>query len=363
MIEYENLAKSNQPFFEEMRRSFDATLHSGWYVLGKQVEDFETRFADYCGVKHCIGVASGLDALELCLRVFRFASGSEVIVPANTYIATILAIVRSGLVPVLVEPEVRTCNLDPNLIENAITARTVAIMPVHLYGKTCDMDAILSIAQAHGLRVIEDAAQAHGAAFKGKRAGSFGHCNAFSFYPTKNLGALGDAGAVTTDDPELADLFRTLRNYGSRVKYYNEEIGCNSRLDELQAGFLGIKLRHLDAINNHKRTLAAHYFQLLGNGVTKPMQQPDHHDVFHIFNIRHPRRDALKAFLFERGIKTEVHYPIAPNHQSALRTLLGNKVYPIAEQIHATTLSLPIAFFHTGDDVAGVAAAVNAFPG
>lgn len=361
MIEYENLAKSNAPFFEDLRRSFDATLTGGWYVLGKEVESFESRFASYCGSEHCVGVASGLDALELCLRVFRFKPGSEVIVPSNTYIATILAILRCGLTPVLVEPDIRTYNIDPDRIEHAITSRTVAIMPVHLYGKTCQMDAISAIARQKDLKVVEDAAQAHGARFKETRAGAFGDCNAFSFYPTKNLGALGDAGAVTTSDPDLAGAIRVLRNYGSKVKYYNEEVGCNSRLDEIQAGFLNVKLGTLDSINEHKRELAAAYLRLLSDAVVKPIVEKDHYDVFHIFNIRHPKRDELKSFLLDRAIKTEIHYPVPPRRQAAMQGLLGNTETPIADEIHATTLSLPISSFHTLDDVEFVSRAINEF--
>jgi dTDP-4-amino-4,6-dideoxygalactose transaminase len=361
MIEYENLAKSNEPFFDELRRSFDATMTGGWYVLGKSVESFEQRFAEYCGVDHCVGVASGLDALELCLRVFRFKPGSEVIVPSNTYIATILAILRCGLTPILVEPDIRTYNIDPGRIEDAITPRTVAIMPVHLYGKACEMDSILAIATARGLKVVEDAAQAHGARFANTRTGAFGDCNAFSFYPTKNLGALGDAGAVTTADPELAQAVRVLRNYGSKTKYYNEEVGCNSRLDEVQAGFLGVKLDKLDAINEHKRHLASGYLRLLNDTVVKPLVQDGHYDVYHIFNIRHPRRDALKAYLLERGIRSEIHYPVAPMHQVAMQGLLGAGTFPIADEIHRTTLSLPISSFHSLDDVEVVSDAINEF--
>lgn len=361
MIEYENLALSNRPFFDEYLKNFDETMRAGWYILGKNVDSFEKRFASYCDVNHCIGVASGLDALDLSLRVFGFEPGSEVIVPSNTYIATILSILHCGLTPVLVEPDAATYNLDPNRIEDAITSRTVAIMVVHLYGKMCPMDEIMTIADAHGLKVIEDCAQAHGAMLNGKKAGSLGHCNAFSFYPTKNLGALGDAGAVTTNDTELAQAIRVLRNYGSRVKYYNEVVGYNSRLDEIQAGFLNIKLNHLDSINNHKRALANIYFKELGDSVIKPIRESAFHDVFHIFNIRHQRRDDLKAWLLEQGIKTDIHYPLAPARQSAMQGLLKIVDFPIADRIHATTLSLPISYFHSTTDIETVAAAINEF--
>lgn len=361
MIEYENLAQLNKPFFEEYKKSFESTLESGWYILGKSVESFERSFAEYCGTANCVGVASGLDALELSLRVFQFQPGSEVVVPSNTYIATILAILHCGLTPVLVEPDIGTYNIDPNRIEDAITQKTVAIMVVHLYGKVCPMDAISTIAQARGLKVIEDCAQAHGAMFEGKKAGTFGHCNAYSFYPTKNLGALGDAGAVTTEDSDLALAIRTYRNYGSKVKYYNEVVGYNSRLDEMQAGFLNVKLRYLDAINSHKRKLADTYFKLLGDNVIKPVRDSKYFDVYHIFNIRHKRRDDLKGYLLQREIKTDIHYPVSPARQKAMQGQLRKYDFPIADEIHATTLSLPISYFHTIGDVETIAAAINGF--
>lgn len=361
MIEYENLALANHPYFDEFRREFDETLCSGWFILGKRVEEFERTFAKYCGVRHCIGVASGLDALDLSLRVFGFKPGSEVIVPSNTYIATILAVLHCGLRPVLVEPDIRSYNLDPARLNRAITPKTVAVLPVHLYGKVCDMDSILDVAANNGLKVIEDCAQAHGAEFHGKKAGSFGDCNAFSFYPTKNLGALGDAGAVTTNDDELAAAIRALRNYGSSRKYYNDVIGYNSRLDAIQAGFLSVKLRHLDSINQHKRNLASAYFDQLGETVVKPYRDAEHNDVYHIFNVRHPRRDALKSFLLEKGIGTDIHYPVAPARQVALHGMLPAEDFPLADEIHATTLSLPISSFHTAVNVAAVCNAINEF--
>ena len=361
MIEYENLNLLNRPFVDEFKKSFNDTLESGWYILGKNVEAFEKSFADYCGTSNCVGVASGFDALELSLKIFQFQQGSEVIVPSNTYIATILAILRCGLTPVLVEPDIETYNIDPNRIESAITSKTVAIMVVHLYGKVCPMDAILTIAHARNFKIIEDCAQAHGAMLDGKKAGTFGHCNAFSFYPTKNLGALGDAGAVITVDSDLAQVIRTYRNYGSKVKYYNEVIGCNSRLDEIQAGFLNIKLKYLDTINSHKRKLAEAYFQLLSDNVIKPVRNPKSYDIYHIFNIRHKKRDDLKAYLLECGIKTDIHYPVSPARQQAMKGQLRTYDFPIADEIHATTLSLPISYFHTIEDVEKVASAINKF--
>jgi dTDP-4-amino-4,6-dideoxygalactose transaminase len=362
MIEYENLRRVNAPFFSEFRRTFSETLESGWYILGKNVECFEREFADYCGAAHCIGVASGLDALVLSLKAFEFPDGSDVIVPSNTYIATILAIIHSGLKPVLVEPDLATYNIDPTRIEEKITGATVAIMAVHLYGKLCDMEYITQIARRHGLRIFEDCAQAHGAGTHGKKAGTFGDCAAFSFYPTKNLGALGDAGAVVTDNAGCAAKIKMLRNYGSARKYYNDAVGMNSRLDEIQAAFLSVKLPQLDRINRQKRQLAALYHQGLRDDFIKPCQQEGLIDVFHIYNIRHKRRDELKGFLADNGIQTEIHYPVPPHRQKALQGMFNIDAYPLADEIHATTLSLPISACHSEEDVAQVISVMNRFP-
>ncbi|MDW7710830.1 MAG: DegT/DnrJ/EryC1/StrS family aminotransferase [Deferrisomatales bacterium] len=361
MIEYENLRRVNEPFFPEFTRVFSETLASGWYILGKNVASFEEAFADYCGVGHCVGVASGLDALILSLKAYAFPPGSEVLVPSNTYIATVLAILQSGLRPVLVEPELRTYNIDPARIEEKITARTVAVMAVHLYGKLCSMDAIMEIGRRHGLRIFEDCAQAHGASLNEKKAGSFGDCAAFSFYPTKNLGALGDAGAVTTGDAAVAARIRVLRNYGSDRKYHNAVVGMNSRLDEIQAAFLSVKLVALDRINGHKRHLAALYQQGLREEFVKPCLQEGFLDVYHIYNIRHPRRDELKQYLAANGIQTEIHYPVPPHRQEALRGLLAESTFPVADEIHATTLSLPISACHSPEEAARVVAVMNRF--
>jgi len=361
MIEYENLQKVNEPFFADYKKSFTGVMHGGWYILGKAVEKFEQEFAGYCGFRHCIGVASGLDALIISLKIFRFQPGSEVIVPSNTYIATILSIVHSGLNPVLVEPDIKTYNIDPAKIEDAVTSKTVAIMPVHLYGKMCHMDPIMEIANRCGLKVIEDCAQAHGSKYKSKKAGTFGHCNAFSFYPTKNLGAMGDAGAVVTDDDDLAEQIRMFRNYGSKTKYYNEVIGYNSRLDELQAAFLSVKLKKLDNINNHKRKLAAIYLEKIKGDFVKPVVQKDYHDTYHIFNICYSQRDRLKKYLLQQGIKTEIHYPVPPHKQNALKGMFNKKSYPISEEIHASTLSLPISYGHSEEDIYEVAEKINGF--
>lgn len=361
MIEYENLSKLNQPFFEEFENAFKETLQSGWFILGKKVLQFENEFASYCTTKHCIGVANGLDALILCLRALNFENGGEIIVPSNTYIATILAIVQNGLMPVLVEPDINTYNIDIQKIEEKITANTKAIMVVHLYGKMCKMDAIMDIANEHNLKVIEDCAQAHGATFKNKSVGSFGDYGAYSFYPTKNLGALADAGAITTNSDANAEQIKMLRNYGSKKRYYNEVVGYNSRLDEIQAAFLSIKLKRLDEINKHKRMLAEIYLKNLKSDFILPIVNSDYFDVYHIFNVRHPKRDELKEYLQKKEMKTEIHYPVAPNKQKAMIGILDKQNTPIAEEIHSTTLSLPISFYHTSNDILKIIEVMNKF--
>ena len=361
MIDYENLGKLNQPFFEEFEKSFQDTLHTGWYVLGKNVENFEKEFAGYVGSNYCLGVASGLDALFLSLKAYDFEANSEVIVPSNTYIATILAILNAGLKPVLVEPDINTYNIDPQKIEEKITSKTKAIMVVHLYGKSCEMDKIMAICEQNNLKLIEDCAQSHGAKFKGQQTGTFGDFGCFSYYPTKNLGALGDAGSITTDNEELLLNVKKLRNYGSLIKYKNDVIGFNSRLDEVQAGFLSIKLKKLDEINSHKRSLANIYLSELKDDFIKPQVHDDYFDVYHIFNVRHPKRDELKEYLLKNEIKTEIHYPIAPNKQEAMKGILDHENYPISELIHQTTLSLPISYFHTEEDARKVTDIMNKF--
>lgn len=361
MIDYENLGKANQPLFQEYREAFNRVLEGGWYILGNAVKEFENEFARYNHSRFCAGVANGLDALILALKTFRFEHGDEVIVPSNTYIATILAIVHNQLKPVLVEPDIQTYNIDPARIREKITARTKAILVVHLYGKCCEMDTIMSIAEEHNLKVIEDCAQSHGASFKEIRTGNFGHFGAFSFYPTKNLGAIGDAGALTSKDPGLHQDILTLRNYGSDKKYYNELIGYNSRLDEVQAALLSVKLKHLNKLTEHKRKLAQIYQEGLKEHYIKPLVHADYYDVYHIYNIRHRQRDALKEYMLEHGIKTEIHYPVAPNKQKAMVGILDKEETPIAEEIHNTTLSLPISYFHTEEDIQYVVDVMNQF--
>ena len=309
--------------YDELRETLDAAYHrvmdSGWYILGEEVDAFEAEWASYCGVKHCIGVGNGLEALHLILRAMGIGPGDEVIVPSNTYIATWLAVSYAGATPVPVEPDPNTYNIDPSQIEAAITLRTRAVLPVHLYGQPADMDPIRALAQQHGLRIIEDAAQAHGATYKGRRCGSLGDAAGFSFYPGKNLGAFGDAGAVTTDDDAIADRVRALRNYGSRKKYYNDEKGFNSRLDPLQAAFLRVKLRHLDEWNRRRADLAAGYSNLLSRAtdVTLPFAPEWADPCWHLYVIRHPQRNALQAHLAESGIGTVIHYPVPPHRSDA----------------------------------------------
>jgi dTDP-4-amino-4,6-dideoxygalactose transaminase len=319
-------------------------LSSGWYIGGPEVDQFEAAYAEYCGTDHAVGVANGLDALHLALRAMGVGPGDEVIVPSNTYIATWLAVSQCGAKPVPVEPLETTYNIDPERIEAAITARTKVILPVHLYGQPADLDPILKIAGRHGLRVLEDGAQAHGAKYKGKRLGGHGDAVAWSFYPGKNLGAFGDAGAVTTNNPEIAARLRILRNYGSRVKYVNEVKGFNSRLDPLQAAVLSVKLRYLDEWNERRRTLASYYVRSLPNRhIVLPVVPDWAEPVWHLFVIRHEGRDALQQRLQDMGVGTLIHYPIPPHMQAAYG---GDEQtadpYPLATRLAHEVLSLPI---------------------
>lgn len=362
MIPFLDLKAPHQELLAELDAVWARVRDSGWYILGPEVEAFEQEYATYCGARHCVGLANGLDALHLALRALGVGTGDEVIVPSNTYIATWLAVSQCGAVPVPVEPDPATHNLDPQRVEAAITPRTKVILPVHLYGQPADLDSILSIARRYGLRVLEDAAQAHGARYKGQRIGAHGDAVAWSFYPGKNLGALGDAGAVTTNDPELADRLRVLRNYGSRVKYVNEVQGWNSRLDPLQAAILRVKLAHLDAWNARRAEIAALYLRELADcGVVLP-QVPDWaQPVWHLFVIRHPQRDALQQRLAQAGIQTLIHYPIPPHRQQAYAGLgLAEGALPIAERLAAEVLSLPIGPHLSGAQAEQVVAAVKA---
>jgi dTDP-4-amino-4,6-dideoxygalactose transaminase len=360
MIEYESLARSNAAFMAELEAAATRVIRSGWYVLGQEVNAFEAEFAQYVGAKHCIGVANGLDALILSIEALDLPKGSDILVASNTYIATILAIVRAGHKPVLVEPELATFNMDPAQLPGAITANTRAICVTHMFGKTCRMDAIGAFAREYGLKVVEDCAQSHGAKLGSQMTGTFGDVGCFSFYPTKNLGAVGDAGAVVTNDDELADRLRHTRNYGSKQKYVNRYVGVNSRLDEIQAAMLRVKLRHLDEMTAHKRALAEIYFANLPDWVSKPIRRVDEFDVFHIFGIRHPQRDALRQHMLDHGVKTEVHYPIPPHRQEAMNGVLSGS-YPVAEEQHATELSLPISVGHGEVDAKQVCDVIRRF--
>lgn len=354
----------------EMRAPLDAAYarvaDSGWYILGEEVERFERAFADYCGAKYCIGVANGLDALHIALRAADVAEGAEVLVPSNTFIATWLAVTYAGATPVPVEPRRDTYNLDPERIEAAITPKTRAIVPVHLYGQVAEMEAIRELAARRNLIVIEDAAQAQGASERGRRAGALGQAAAFSFYPGKNLGAMGDAGAIVTDDPAVRDRALLLRNYGSRVKYVHEECGFNSRLDPLQAAFLSAKLTRLDEWNERRRRVARRYLEgLRGTRDLVLPHVPEGNDpVWHLFVVRHPRRDELQRALEARGIGTLIHYPVAPHRAEAYAHLgFGAGAFPIAEEIAATVLSLPIGPHLNDDQVEAVIEAVRDFAG
>lgn len=347
---------------DELDAAYRRVMESGWYILGNEVEAFEAEFASYCETSHCIGVANGLDALHLIVRAYGIGAGDEVIVPANTYIATWLAVTHAGATPVPVEPDERTYNIAPQRIEAAITDKTKAIMVVHLYGQPADMDEINGIVakvnksrvtrHASPLVVIEDCAQAHGARYKGRRVGGLGDAAGFSFYPGKNLGAIGDGGAVTTNDPELAERIRVLRNYGSRIKYHNEVVGFNSRLDELQAALLRVKLTRLDEWNERRRQVAAQYLQGLSaqQDLVLPYVPQWAEPVWHLFVVRHPRRDALQKELNEAAVGTMIHYPIPPHLQTAYSDMDWNEGdFSISERMAKEVLSLPMGP-HLGKD-------------
>jgi dTDP-4-amino-4,6-dideoxygalactose transaminase len=338
-------------------------MDSGWFILGDEVRQFEDEFAAYCGARHCVSVGNGLDALHMALRALGIEPGDEVIVPTNTFIASWLAIMYAGAVPVPVEPDIATYTIDPARIEAAISPRTRAIMPVHLYGLAADMDPINAIARKHGLRVLEDAAQAHGCRYKGKVVGTLGDASAFSFYPGKNLGAFGDGGAVVTNDDEIADRVRVLRNYGSRERYHHEVVGYNSRLDELQAALLRVRLRHLDSWNDRRRAVAARYLEGLAScDVVLPQTPPWSDHIWHLFVVRSARRDELKAHLDKAGIGTIIHYPIPPHRQPAFAFMnLGPGAFPLAEAIHREVLSLPMGPHLSTDDVDQVIDGVRQF--
>lgn len=352
------------PIREQIMAAMGRVYDSYWYVLGDEVKNFEQGYSAFNKVEHTVGVANGLDALVLALRVLEIGPGDEVIVPSNTYIATWLAVTQVGATPVPVEPDIATSNLNPELIEAAITPRTRAIMPVHLYGQACRMTEIMALAKAHSLHVVEDNAQAQGATFDGRITGSFGDLSGTSFYPGKNLGALGDAGAVTTNNAELAQKVRVLRNYGSQQKYYNEVVGYNSRLDEMQAAVLGVKLSHLPTWTAQRQQVAVWYAQHLAGieGVQLPVIAEGATHVFHLYVVRTHQREALQQYLTSQGIGTMIHYPVPPHKQQAYADLqLATSHFPIAEELAATCLSLPMWPGMTEEHVQAVAAAVRSF--
>jgi dTDP-4-amino-4,6-dideoxygalactose transaminase len=345
MIPYLSFNKINADVKAELTPAFEKFIDSNWYILGTQVKEFETAYANYNNSKHCIGVANGLDALIISLKALNIGKGDEVIVPSNTYIATWLAVSYVGATPIPVEPQIDTYNINAALIAEKITSRTKAILPVHLYGQCCDMDSIMKIAKKNDLFVIEDNAQSQGASYNNKIAGSFGQINSTSFYPGKNLGAYGDAGAITTDDEALAQRSRIIRNYGSEKKYYNEEKGINSRLDELQASLLTIKLRYLNAWNSERKRLAAIYDNLLAGvgDLILPVVAPGASHVYHIYMVRTNKRDELQSYLTNNDIGTLIHYPLPPHLQKAYSDLEYHKgSFPVAEEIANTCLSLPL---------------------
>ena len=364
LVPFLSLKELNKPFEKDFEQAYLDFIQSGWYILGERVTSFENTYSAFNKVKHTIGVANGLDALILSLKALNIAAGDEVIVPSNTYIASWLAISYVGAKPIPVEPRIETYNINPDLIEAAITPRTKAIMPVHLYGQICEMELIMAITEKHNLYVIEDNAQFQGAIYKGKISGSWGHCNGTSFYPGKNLGALGDGGAVTTKDADLARKVCILRNYGSEKKYYNEIKGINSRLDELQAAFLTIKLKKLNR-DNLKRVQVARLYSELLEGVGDlilPELAADASSVYHLYVIRTEKRDQLQAYLTEKGIGTMIHYPVPPHLQEAYADLGYKKGdFPIAEEIAQTALSLPLWPGMTNEDVNFVISKIRSF--
>lgn len=382
MVKFLDLHKINERFRKEINEGIKKVLNSGWYILGKEGEIFEKNFASYCGVKHAIGVANGLDALKLIIKAYGFGEGDEIIVPANTYIASILAITDNRCTPVLVEPDINTYNINPDLIEEKITPKTQAIMVVHLYGQAIEMEKIWQLAKKYNLKIIEDSAQAHGAVYQGKKTGNLGDASGFSFYPGKNLGCLGDGGAVTTNNDELAQKIRALRNYGSHVKYENIYKGCNSRLDEIQAAVLDVKLKYLDADNEKRREIAKFYRENIKNPLimlpqvrhcetwisdadegyppkqscTYLEQELSH--AWHVFPIRTEKRDEFKKYLADKGIETLIHYPIPPHKQEAYKEW-NNLSFPITEKIHKEIISLPISPVMNDAEVQMVVDTVN----
>lgn len=363
MIKFLDLGKVNGRFHRELAEATERVFSSGWYLLGDEDSSFEREFAEFCGTRYAIGCANGLDALKLIIQAYGFGEGDEIIAPANTYIASLIAISANRATPVLIEPDINTYLIDPEKIERAITARTKAIMVVHLYGRAMEMTRIREIAKRHSLKIIEDSAQAHGAIFEGRRCGNLGDASGFSFYPGKNLGCLGDGGAITTNDEELANKLRALRNYGSDVKYRFPYRGTNSRLDELQAAYLRLKLRHLDEDNKKRMEIANRYLSEIRNdAIILPKAAAEGGNVWHVFPVRTKRRDEFQEYLKDRGIQTVIHYPIPPHRQSAYEEWHHLEL-PITELIHDTIISLPISPVMEAEEVDEVIAAVNEWEG
>jgi dTDP-4-amino-4,6-dideoxygalactose transaminase len=365
MIEFLNLSKVNAQYEVEIKQALLRVINSGWYILGREVDAFEEAFRNYVGVKHAIGVANGLDALIVILEAYKILgilqTGDEVIVPANTYIASILAISKAGLIPILVEPNEDTYNIESKEIEKKINSRTKAIMVVHLYGQSCAMDDISIIAKKYKLKLIEDAAQAHGATYKGLKTGGLGDAAGFSFYPGKNLGALGDGGAITTNDTKLAEAIYAFRNYGSHKKYHNIYLGINSRLDEIQAAILEIKLRYLDVDNSKRSKVAEYYMRYIVNPLVRLPKVAKHVvPVWHLFVVRVKNREKFKKHLEDNGIQTVIHYPVPPHKQPAYSGL-NNCSYPVTETIHNEVISLPISPIMTTEEIKRVVELVNTY--
>lgn len=361
MIKFLDLYRINEQYRVDIDARIKDVLDSGWYLQGKQNDTFCQNFANYCGTKYALGVANGLDALHLIIKAYDFDAGDEIIVPANTYIASILAISQNGCTPVLVEPNIDTYNIDPDLIEAKITDKTKAILLVHLYGQAVEMEKIWQLAKKYNLKIIEDAAQAHGAIYQGRRVGNLGDAAGFSFYPGKNLGCMGDGGGITTNDEALYTKLKALANYGSHIKYQNLYKGVNSRLDEIQAAILDVKLKGLDSDNEIRRKIAKRYLQEIDNdAVVLPRSYNDNAHVWHVFVVRTSRRDEFQKYLAARGIQTLIHYPTPPHHQPAYSELSGLSL-PITEAIHQGVISLPISPVMSNKEVDQVIEAVNAY--
>lgn len=361
MIKFLDLKKINNRYREEIDSRIKNILDKGWYLQGEENENFTKNFANFCGTKFALGVANGLDALNLIIKAYGFGNGDEIIVPANTYIATILAISENGCIPILVEPDIKTYNINPDSIEEKITSKTKAIMVVHLYGQAVQMEKIWKIAKKYNLKIIEDSAQAHGAIYQENRTGNLGDASGFSFYPGKNLGCMGDGGAVTTNDEELFNKIKAIANYGSDRKYHHIYKGVNSRLDEIQAAVLDVKLKHLDSDNNKRREISKYYRENIKNSkIILPETYDEKSHVWHIFAVRTKNRDEFQKYLTEKGIQTIIHYPTPPHKQGAYKEW-NNLSFPITEEIHNTILSLPISPVMTDSEIEKVVEVVNEY--